>query len=106
MLIENMVYQIQYDTDQVNGSHISHTSFIQMISHPVNGFTKVNTKSLKCINRILEDFSTFTNLEVNKNKRSVTFSKICEGNILGFQAKKLPIRYIGITIPGKKKTYN
>lgn len=54
--------------------------------------TKANTNLLKCINKILEDFTAFAGLEVTKNKSSVTFSNICEGNpvlqrILGFQIK-------------------
>lgn len=52
-------------------------------------FTKANKKSLRFINNILEEFSQFSGLEVNKTKSSATFSKVCEGNlelqnILGF----------------------
>lgn len=69
------------------------------------------TRGPPYIIKMLEGLSSFTGLEVNKTKSSVTFSKICEGNIdlqntLGFQVKQFPKMYLGTLIFGKKKTYN
>lgn len=74
-------------------------------------FTKANTKSVNRINGILEKYTTFSSLELNRNKSFITFSKFCEGNwelqsILGFQTKALPIMYLGVPITGKKKIHN
>lgn len=82
-----------------------------MYEHDVLLFTKANTRSLRCIMQILEDFYTFTGPEVNKNKSSTTFSKVFQGNpelqnIIGFIVKQLYITYLGLPISGKKKTKN
>lgn len=59
-------------------------------------FSKANPKALHNIQQILEQFSAFTELEINNQKCSVVFTKICEDNlalqdILGFFVGKLPI---------------
>lgn len=59
---------------------------------------------------ILEEFPSFTGLEANRPKSSVTFSKVYEDklelqNMLGFQVKTLPIMYLGPNLE-EKKSYN
>lgn len=58
--IENIVQQKQYDTYQVNGS-TSNTH--HMYVDDVLLFTKTNIKSFKCINKTLEDFTSFISLK-------------------------------------------
>lgn len=58
-------------------------------------FTKTNLKSLRGINNILEEFSIFSSLEINR-KNSAIFSKVCAlcntdlHNILGFTVTPFP----------------
>lgn len=81
-LIKRGVRERKYDTS------ISHFMYVDDILL----FYKANIKSLHTIKDILEEFIKFTGLEVNSQKSSVTFSKVCEENpdlhnILGFTIK-------------------
>lgn len=76
-LIERGVRERKYDTYVVNAAtSISHLMYVDDILL----FYKANTKSLHTIKAILEEFIEFIGLEVNSQKSSVTFSKICEEN--------------------------
>lgn len=65
----------RFDTYLVNGAtSISHL----MYADDILIFSKANPKSLSSIKKILKEFTQFSGLEVNTQKRSATFSKVCE----------------------------
>lgn len=105
--IEKEIKDKKLDTYVVNGSvSISHLIYVD----DVLIFSKANPKSLGTIKRILESFTKFSGLEVNQEKSSTTYSMACSNDqiihsILNFPFKTLPIRYLGLPITGKKKSY-
>lgn len=79
----------------------SHLAFADDVAF----FCRASVKSFKAIKDLLEEFSTFSGLEINPQKSFVVFSKhVNDGNalagILGFQTKELPVRYLGTPLTG------
>lgn len=96
------------DTYIVNGAtSISHLIYADNMLI----FTKANPKSLGKIKEILRIFSNFFAVEVNQEKISAIYSKICSDDqilhkIPNFPTKALPINYLGLRITGRKKTHS
>lgn len=92
------------NTYQINGGKsISHLIYADDILI----FSKVNPKALQSIKRILDIFSNFSGLEINKEKSSVHYSKVVDSfpyiqEIIGFPVKPLPLKYLGIPISSKR----
>lgn len=69
-------------------------------------FCKASTKSFQVIRSILEEFSSFSGLQVNTTKSHAIFSKrVRDGDslavILGFPVHVLPVKYLGVLLTGK-----
>lgn len=98
-LVEIEVLNKKIDTYQMNGAtSITHLVYVD----DVLIFTKVNYKSLNSNKITLETFVKFSGFEVNSNKSSATYSRVCKDdqslhNILAFSIKKFSISYLGLS---------
>lgn len=105
-LIEKKVGERKIDIYKMNGAtSISHLMYANDVL-----FTKANPKSLNAIKGILDVFSKFSGLEINRDKRVAVYSKVCSEDgtlysVLGFPSKVLPIVYLRIPITRKKKAF-
>lgn len=70
---------------------------------PIIAFIRALFKSFLAINSIMADFYSFFGLVVNSTKSHVIFSKRVDDHdhlstLLGYQARDLPIKYLGIPL--------
>lgn len=76
-LIERKINDKLLDTYKVKeDTSVSHL----MYADDILLFSEADPKSLLSIKEILAQFSAFSNLEVNAQKSSIAFSKICEND--------------------------
>lgn len=85
----------------------SHLSFVDDI-FLVGLASRKTFRALKCI---LEEFSLFSNLEINHQKNFIVISKQVTGEnemvkILGFQIGQSSIRHLGVPIIGRSNAHS
>lgn len=84
----------------------SHLAFTDNIAF----FCRASTKSFRALREVLTEFTEFSGLSINCGKSYAIFSKrVGDGaelvDILGFQTKEMPIRYLGTPLTGKLVRY-
>lgn len=73
-------------------------------------FCRASSKSIRALHEVLDEFSSFSGLQINVEKSLAIFSKRVTDKVelaamLGFQVGELPIKYLGTPLTGKMVRY-